>query len=165
MVSGNSRNNRVFFLNSLLFKVIIIIISISFSLNIVDGLITRLNNGNFSAFTSEGTYTVDPIFTYYLATDSSYTYNRAHDNLAHFSEEDDGYIIFISLYHYIFSSDGTIFRTSGYSSQKNYYEYSIIPYTHDGDTYYYFYVYNNNNDFFFAKYEFNKKQPKYTKTL
>ena len=96
MLSGNSRNNHILFSYFHLLIAIIINILIRFSFTIGNGLITRLNNGNFIIFGSDRTYILDPTYTQLIDLGSTVSRGKEYDNIAHFSEEDDGYIIFIN---------------------------------------------------------------------
>ena len=134
MTSGKSRRNQFLYSNSHLLIAIIINISIPFSLTVV----TRLNNGNFLVFSSERTFVYDPTYTYASKYSGKVSYETNYENIAHFSEEDNGYIIYISyVSHNIFFSDGTFYNSYNQVLSKFYYDYSVIPYKDS----YYFYVY------------------------
>ena len=126
-------------------------------------LVTRLNNGNFLIFTSQGTYIYDPTY-HYITFSASIIYNRDEDNIAHFSEEDNnGYIIFTSSFnHYIYFSDGTSYTSISHNLVLKYYDYSVVPYKHYNDSYffhiYYNINYNNKICFYFYKYKIKKQR-------
>ena len=144
-----------------LLKAIIINILIAFSLPYkYNYLTTRLNNGNFLVFSDNGAFIFDPTFTN-SSQISGINYTSNYFNLAHFSEKDGGYILFItSKYHYILFSNGTLFNVI--SSPLNYgscFRYSVIPYNHYNESYYYFvlflYLYENHYYYYhFQKYVF-----------
>ena len=119
---------------------------------------TRLNNGNFLIFTCYGKYTLSPSFIYYNQT-TDLSYENYKENLAHFSEEDGGYILFISYYsHHFISPYGRLLNKYSFSlpSSYQYYDFfSVIPYSHINDYYYYYIIYKSNNTYFyFRKYSY-----------
>ena len=119
---------------------------------------TRLNNGNFLIFTCNGKYTLSPAFIYYNQT-TDISYNNYRENLAHFSEEDGGYILFISDQdHHFISPYGRLLKKYSFSlpSSYQYYDFfSVIPYSHINDYYYYYIIYKSSNTYFyFRKYSY-----------
>ena len=130
-----------------IFVIYIIIFSINTCYSFIEAhhhITTRLNNGNFLVFTSEGKYTMDPAFNLYNKT-NDISCNNYHENLAHFSEEDGGYILFISnSYHHILSPYGELLIKCSFdlpNSNYYYYDFSVIPYNHVNDLYYYYLIY------------------------
>ena len=142
------------FSNSYLLIAIIINISIPFSLSIHNHLTARLSNGNFLVISCTGKYIFDPTYTYSTSI-SGISHDNYRENLAHFSEEDNGYILFISpQHHHVLFSNGSLFSSISISISlyKMFYEYSV---NHYNDSYYYYFIYYNiNYNFIFQKYEF-----------
>ena len=155
MSYGNARREQILFSNSHLLIAIIINISIPFSLSIHNHLTARLSNGNFLVISCNGKYIFDPTYTNSTSI-SGISHDNYRENLAHFSEEDNGYILFISpQHHHILFSNGSLFSSIPITLYKMFYEYSVIPYNHYNDSYYYYVIYyKSNKNFIFQKYEF-----------
>ena len=118
---------------------------------------TRLNNGNFLVFGENGNYLFNQTFN--LLNNGNIICDYESCNLAHFSEEDGGYIILRSNdYQYILSPDGEKLCQYKSFSDISYYYYSIVPYNHINDIYYYYIIhYYNNYQLYFRKYSFHSK--------
>ena len=84
MTFRNSRNTQILFSNSHLLITIIIKISIRFSFSIGNGLITRLNNGNFIIFGSDRTYIMDPTYTKLIDFGGSVSKGKEYDKYSPF---------------------------------------------------------------------------------
>ena len=102
----------IFFLHYsylLMLFIILFFITESYSyISVHNHITTRLNNGNFLVISSDGIYTLDPAFNLYNKTNEIINTHQKED-LVHFSEEDGGYILFISgRNHYVFSPYGEL---------------------------------------------------------
>ena len=158
---GIIKRNNYFFSNSFLL-IFLFIISFFFSYCYYTSahthLVTKLKNGNFMVFTCDGIYTLDPYFNLYNIT-TELSCSNYMENIAHFSEEDGEYFIYICPnQHYFFSPYGNnlISYSYSFSNYKNNYQYSIIPYTHIATNFYYFLIYfYSNNIINFAKFAFH----------
>ena len=147
-----------------LLKAIIINITIAFSLPFNYNYLTiRLNNGNFLVISDNGLFIFDPTFTNSTKINGVNYTDDISFNLAHFSEEDGGYILFITeKYNYVLFPNGTLFNaiSSHFFYEFLYFDqYSVIPYIHYNDSYYYFVLFLNDYDndynyYYITKYEF-----------
>ena len=140
---------------SILFFISYFNISSSYYTNAHFHLATKLKNGNFMVFTCEGIYNLDPYFNLYNIT-NGLSYDNFHENLAHFSEEDGGYFLYISDNdHHLFSSYGNILESYSFSFSKYYYQYSVVPYNHTHNNYYYYLIFIDSNCLYFKLFSFN----------
>ena len=98
---GIIKRNNYFFSNSFLL-IFLFIISFFFSYCYYTSahthLVTKLKNGNFMVFTCDGIYTLDPYFNLYNIT-TELSCSNYMENIAHFSEEDGEYFIYICPNH------------------------------------------------------------------
>ena len=131
--------------------------------------ILKLEDGNFLILTCYGKYIIDPTFnnSYNFTQDvqGSVTFK---DNLATFSKEDGGYIIYIqNSLHYFLSPNGIYINEYSISkpNASNYhYFFSIVPFNHLKDEYYYYFIYfYNNYQIKFEKYSYNLTSKIYQK--
>ena len=144
---------------TLLVTYIFLIFSIKMSYSYIaahNHITTRLNNGNFLVFSCDGKFTLDPAFNLYNKT-KDISWDNYNENLAHFSEEDGGYILFVSENtHHFLSPYGELLQKQSFSLPYSYYYYfSVIPYSHVNDNYYYYIIYkNDDNNYYFRKYSY-----------
>ena len=150
------KSKSLFSKNYLLITIIKISLAFSLPYN-YNYLTTRLNNGNFLVFSDNGVFIFDPTFTN-SSKIKRINYTNSYNNfkLAHFSEEDGGYILFITnQYQYVLFSNGTLFNAISFSlPYSSSYYYSVIPYNHYNNSYYYFVILLDcetslNNDYYF----------------
>ena len=106
-------------------------------------------------FTCNGIYTLDPYFNV-LNTTNGLSYNNYKENIAHFSDEDGGYFLYISDYdHHFFSPYGKYLASYSHSLSRYFYQYSVVPYNHIDSNYYYYLIYIESSDIILRKFVFN----------
>ena len=116
---------------------------------------TNLNNGNFLVFSCDGTYLIYSNFTPGIFN-ASISGGNCCENLAHFSYNDGGYILYItSNTHFLFSSDGYFLASYPNDLSKNYHQYSVVPHYHSSYKYYYHLIHYNKTGIIFQNYYYN----------